>query len=116
MASRLAEIADRDGGLCLWCGRAPWPSDRSLEHICPRSRGGAGESANLALACRRCNRDRRSRSVASFARERLLAGEQPDFERIEAAMDELRDSPRRAHRSYAQTELRHLPAARAALG
>jgi 5-methylcytosine-specific restriction endonuclease McrA len=114
MASRLDAISERDGGRCLWCGATPWPRDRSVEHLCRRSRGGAGEGANLALACRRCNRDRRSRSASAFARERREEGMEPDFPRLRDLLERLAASGRRAHRDYAARELRHLPSAESA--
>ena len=40
-------------------------------------------------------------------------GLRPGFARLEEAFGELLGSPRRAHREYAETELRHLPAAQA---
>lgn len=111
--SRIETLIERDGAHCLWCGAEPWHEDLSVEHLCPRSRGGITEEENLAVACRRCNRRRRSRSAASYAGERAVAGANPDFGLLERLLRRLAGSERRAMRAYAVRELRHLPAARA---
>jgi 5-methylcytosine-specific restriction endonuclease McrA len=41
----------RDGGRCVYCG-AP---ATSVDHVIPRSRGGAHAWENVVSACRRCN-------------------------------------------------------------
>jgi 5-methylcytosine-specific restriction endonuclease McrA len=66
VTTRTAAIVERDGPHCVWCGRRPWPRDLTLEHLLPRSRGGHGTPENLTPACRRCNRERRSRPVAAY--------------------------------------------------
>jgi hypothetical protein len=59
----LGTLATRDAGLaCLWCGRVLPASRLTLDHVVPRSAGGSNQMANLCLACRRCNRDRRDMS------------------------------------------------------
>lgn len=106
-------MSERENGVCVWCGRRPWSQQQTVEHLCPRSRGGVSEPANLLLACAGCNRRRRSRSAAAYAAERAREGAAPEFERLGRALVELRASSRRAHRDYAHRELRHLPAAAA---
>ena len=52
--SRRAVMA-RDGGRCQYCGtRAD-----SIDHVVPRSRGGAHEWSNVVAACRACNARKR---------------------------------------------------------
>ncbi len=41
----------RDNGECQYCGRAA----ESIDHVHPRSRGGAHVWENVVAACRRCN-------------------------------------------------------------
>lgn len=54
--SRRAVMA-RDGHLCQYCGaRAD-----SIDHVVPRSRGGAHEWDNVVAACRPCNTRKRDR-------------------------------------------------------
>ncbi len=107
-ARRLDGLIERDGDACVWCGRRLWRRDLNLEHLCPHSRGGATGAENLLVACRRCNRDRRSKSPGAFARERELEGYAPRREVIAAGLQRLSASPRRLHREYAKSQLRHL--------
>lgn len=52
----------RDGGRCVYCD-AP---ATSLDHVVPRSRGGAHVWINVVSACRRCNHIKADRSVADL--------------------------------------------------
>src|SRR5258706_13744299 len=56
--SRRAVMA-RDGGLCQYCGsRAD-----SIDHVVPRSKGGAHTWENVVAACRPCNVRKRDRML-----------------------------------------------------
>jgi HNH endonuclease len=98
-------LIGRDGGVCVWCGRAPWRADLTAEHLLPRARRGHGVAENLALACRRCNRHRRTRSVAAYVRAQIAAGERPRVDLIRAALERLSRSASRRHADYARREL-----------
>lgn len=52
----------RDGGRCVYCG-AP---ATSLDHVVPRSRGGAHSWENVVSACGRCNHVKADRHVAEL--------------------------------------------------
>lgn len=112
----LRELIARDGEICVWCGRTMWPADLTAEHLMPRARGGRGTPENLAVACRRCNRRRRTRPVAAYVRERERervgeasererVGEASARERIEAALRRLADSSSPTHAAYGRREL-----------
>lgn len=45
-------IFKRDGHKCQYCGAT---NDLTLDHVLPRSRGGASSWDNLTTACRHCN-------------------------------------------------------------
>lgn len=49
----------RDGGVCQYCGRRA----ESIDHVVPRSRGGAHTWENVVAACGRCNAIKRDRLV-----------------------------------------------------
>ncbi len=49
----------RDGGRCQYCGRRA----DSIDHVIPRSRGGAHSWDNVVAACHRCNAHKRDRLV-----------------------------------------------------
>jgi hypothetical protein len=77
-----------------------------MEHVLPRSRGGRTEDENLLVACRRCNKARRSRPVVAYLREVLGLGREPRLDAIRRALERMRSSERRAHRGYGTTQLR----------
>jgi 5-methylcytosine-specific restriction endonuclease McrA len=56
-------IFERDGHRCVYCG-----CDRNLtiDHVRPRSRGGATNAENCATACRSCNQAKGSMHVEAF--------------------------------------------------
>jgi 5-methylcytosine-specific restriction endonuclease McrA len=102
--SRIDDIVTRDGPCCVWCGREPWPADRTADHVLPRSRGGHGGYENLVLACRSCNRNRRSRAVVSYTRAKLAAGDSPRVAALLEALDRLARSARREQRDYGERQ------------
>ena len=63
-------IAARDGHACVYCGAtaASSGSHLHLDHLTPRSCGGADAPANLVLACRSCNSRRQAKSLSAWAR------------------------------------------------
>ncbi len=58
-----ARVIVRDGGRCRRCRSA---SLREVDHIIPLSRGGSSEEDNLQTLCKRCNRKKLNRHVASL--------------------------------------------------
>jgi len=48
-------ILMRDHYSCQYCGRSCGAGELTLDHVVPRSRGGASTWENLVAACRRCN-------------------------------------------------------------
>lgn len=45
----------RDGHQCQYCGKRPTLRELNIDHVLPRSRGGADSWENLVTACRPCN-------------------------------------------------------------
>lgn len=62
-------ILRRDGFRCVYCGNTPPPL--TVDHIIPRSRGGADTWENLACACKQCN-NRKGNRTPEEANMRLL--------------------------------------------
>lgn len=62
-------IAERDGCRCAYCGATAEESGAHLhlDHLRPRSQGGADVASNLVTACRRCNTARQDMSVAQWS-------------------------------------------------
>src|SRR3954452_16190779 len=52
----------RDGGRCVYCGAAA----TSLDHVVPRSRGGAHAWENVVSACGRCNHLKGDRDIRTL--------------------------------------------------
>jgi 5-methylcytosine-specific restriction endonuclease McrA len=101
----LDSLITRDGGVCVWCGRELWQRDLTAEHILPRARSGRGVPENLAVACRRCNKQRRTKSVAAYVRAQRSAGAEPRVDLLAAALERLSASPSSAHAEYGRRQL-----------
>lgn len=42
-------------GVCHYCGRNVSPSELTMDHLIPLSRGGTSERYNIVAACKDCN-------------------------------------------------------------
>ncbi len=63
------QIALRDGHACVYCGATAASSGAHLhlDHLTPRSLGGADVATNLVTACRSCNSRRQALSLSAWA-------------------------------------------------
>ena len=95
----------RDGGICVWCGREPWPADLTAEHLLPRSRRGRTVPENLTPACRACNKRRRTKPVVAYVRARRHDGLAPRVDLLWAALTRLSHSTSPVHADYAARQL-----------
>jgi 5-methylcytosine-specific restriction endonuclease McrA len=57
----------RDRFTCQYCRRALSAGDLTLDHVVPRSRGGASSWENLVACCRRCNNRKGDRTPEEAA-------------------------------------------------
>lgn len=55
-------IWERDGGRCQYTGRPLAPGEGDIDHIIPRSRGGANSWKNCVLSCKSVNRRKAART------------------------------------------------------
>jgi 5-methylcytosine-specific restriction endonuclease McrA len=101
-------LIGRDGGTCVWCGREPWPTDLTVEHLLPRARRGRTLPENLAVACRSCNKRRRTKPVVAYVRSQREDGYQPRTDLLATALERLGRSESLAHAEYAQRQLKLL--------
>jgi hypothetical protein len=106
----LEQVIDRDGPACVWCGRELWREDLTLEHLLPRSRGGRTIAENLVVACRACNRRRRTRPVSAYIRVLHAPGAQgapiaPRIDLIATALHRLANSDLARHAEYGRRQL-----------
>ncbi|WP_245177296.1 HNH endonuclease [Geodermatophilus sp. DF01_2] len=89
-AERLTEVLERDGGTCIWCGRAfGGLVPPTTEHVVPRVKGGPSWLANEVAACRRCNAERGHRAPVDWLEECERRGWRPDAARLARALDAL---------------------------
>lgn len=53
------QLIEENGAVCAICGR-PFRSMKeiTIDHIAPRSKGGANAKENCQLACRKCNQEK----------------------------------------------------------
>ena len=101
----LDSLIARDGASCVWCGRELWRSDLTAEHLLPRSRHGRRLPENLAVACRRCNKRRRTKPVAAYVRAQMDQGQSPRLDLLANALGRLSGSASRQHAEYARAQL-----------
>ena len=66
-------VLRRDGYHCAYCGKAA----STIDHILPRSRGGADSWENLAACCLRCNNVKGDRTPQEMGWELLLTPRPP---------------------------------------
>ena len=101
----LEHLIERDGPICVWCGRELWREDLTTEHLLPRARRGRGRPENLAVACRSCNRQRQTQGVAAYVRAARAAGRAPRIDLLRRALMRLAASPAAPHARYAERQL-----------
>lgn len=60
--STRAAVMLRDAYTCQYCGELPGRNHLTVDHVLPRSRGGAHDWENLVSACTRCNQKKGSQT------------------------------------------------------
>lgn len=60
----LNTIFERDNYTCSYCGQIGGKLEG--DHIIPQSKGGTNDLYNLTTSCRRCNRQKKDKSVEEF--------------------------------------------------
>jgi CRISPR/Cas system Type II protein with McrA/HNH and RuvC-like nuclease domain len=113
-AERLELVLERDGGRCVWCGRALSGRVRATtEHVVPRIKGGPSWIENEVAACGRCNRERGHLTPAEWIDECERRGWEPARDVILRSLLSLRDAisergGQRRARPYVASQLRRL--------
>ena len=67
----------RDRNTCQYCGETMQPSELTLDHVVPRSRGGNSTWENLVACCHGCNRRKGNRLLNEIDDMRLLREPRP---------------------------------------
>ncbi len=73
----------RDHYTCQYCGSQPPPSELTLDHVVPRSRGGVSSWDNLVVACRRCNLRKEDLTPEEARLKLLRSPRQPRWEELQ---------------------------------
>lgn len=60
----IKEVFARDNYTCAYCGKVGGKLE--CDHIIPFSKGGTNELNNLTTSCRKCNRQKKDKSVEEF--------------------------------------------------
>lgn len=55
-----------EASCCLYCGKSMRSTDKTLDHIEPRSRGGWHSIRNAVICCKRCNTAKGAKSPAAW--------------------------------------------------
>jgi len=107
-AQRSRESGEERLVLCAGCGRSLEPEFMELDHVQPRSDGGANDISNRILLCGPCNRRKRhTLAMPGLHQENKKAGWMHDFELAKRSRElakERADDVRHRH-SEAQNEL-----------
>ncbi len=72
-------LSRRDLHRCQYCGRRQSNEQLTIDHVVPRSQGGATDWANCVLACMPCNRKKSCRTPEQAGMKLLSAPERPDW-------------------------------------
>jgi 5-methylcytosine-specific restriction endonuclease McrA len=67
----------RDDYTCQYCARRCSPDALSIDHVLPRSRGGATSWENCVLACKRCNARKANRTPREVGLQLLQPPRRP---------------------------------------
>lgn len=57
------KVYERDGFKCVYCGAR---KNLSLDHVTAEASGGSSDEGNLVTACRSCNSQKHTKSLADF--------------------------------------------------
>gem|GEM_PF-3126023 len=63
------EIEIESKRICYICGtKIPLETPITLDHVNPKSNGGSDEKGNIRCACKRCNDNKKNRTIKSYVR------------------------------------------------
>lgn len=80
-------VYKRDGGHCQYCGKKVG-TDATLDHVLPKSRGGATSWSNVVISCRPCNFKKADRTPAAANMQLLKQPTVPSFSMVDMELKE----------------------------
>ncbi len=101
----------RDRNTCQYCGILLPSAELTLDHVVPRSRGGASTWENLVAACHSCNR-RKGNHLLARNRSHEAAARAPPLQPPHQPPHHAHDRPRRPEVAQVPLLLTPLPATR----
>ena len=72
-------ILRRDQYCCQYCGTDLTNKDATVDHVTPRSKGGASSWVNMVAACRKCNLDKGNRTPKEAKMELKTKPKEPSY-------------------------------------
>ncbi|EFO81590.1 HNH endonuclease [Oscillochloris trichoides DG-6] len=72
-------IFARDREMCQYCGEQPGRHQLTMDHVIPRSQGGATTWENVVTACRDCNHRKGGRTPEQAGMQLLSTPRQPQY-------------------------------------
>ena len=67
-ADKKSYLLERENRCCIYCGIHASKAKMEIEHVIPRSRGGADSLNNLVLSCHACNQAKGNQDVQTYLR------------------------------------------------
>ncbi len=85
-------VFKRDRFTCQYCGQQPGRDELTIDHVIPRSRGGATAWENCVLACVQCNRRKANRTPDQAGLRLRRSPEQPTWRPFYSSLAAARES------------------------
>jgi 5-methylcytosine-specific restriction endonuclease McrA len=70
-------LVERDGRKCQYCGKVHRTSDLNMDHVLPRSRGGAKKWTNIVASCIPCNSKKADRTPEEAGMRLIKSPKEP---------------------------------------
>ena len=86
---KLIEI--RDKGKCQYCGKKLSKSEKTIDHVIPKSRGGENSWENVVLCCKKCNKKKGDKTPEEANMKLLNKPKKPKL--IEMLIKKIENNP-----------------------
>ena len=80
----------RDRYTCQYCGSQPGPEELTIDHVMPKSRGGASTWENCVLACVDCNARKANKTPAEARMHLRKVPRKPSWKALAAVSPKIR--------------------------
>jgi 5-methylcytosine-specific restriction endonuclease McrA len=83
----------RDGGICQYCSDVVGMLSFEMEHVIPKSHGGARTWKNIVASCRSCNRKKSNRTPKQAGMKLISQPYKPTFLNVKTSFDKKKGIP-----------------------